>query len=286
MARMAAGSNDALRTSLLMAALIILKIADSAMATSFCDASGWSMVWRDEFESSLDNSSWTVDLAGNDSQVRDSLGTAENVWVANGNLVLRTQRESRGGYQYTSGSVQSQGKRSWRGVTRACVRARLPGVPGGSDGLWPAHWMMPDNHKCWPSNGEIDIMEMINGDGTTHGTYHWQVNGSCGDPHPSLGGSTSVASWASAYHEYAVEYSLTHMAWALDGIVFNSICTANVSSTGLPATFFDVPYYMILNSAIGGPWPNPVTNKTVLPAYHYIDYVRIAQPEVQELTIH
>jgi hypothetical protein len=55
--------------------------------------------------------------------------------------------------------------------------------------------MMPDNDKCWPSNGEIDIMEMINGDAQTHGTYHWQVNGSCGDKpkkHPSIGSQTSV----------------------------------------------------------------------------------------------
>ena len=45
---------------------------------------------------------------------------------------------------------------------------------------------MPDNKKCWPSNGEIDIMEMIDGDGTTHGTYHWQTNGSCGDKNDSI----------------------------------------------------------------------------------------------------
>ena len=48
-------------------------------------------------------------------------------------------------------------------------------IPGGSDksqGIWPAHWMMPDVDDCWPSKGEIDIMEMVNGDGVTHGTYH------------------------------------------------------------------------------------------------------------------
>ena len=36
---------------------------------------------------------------------------------------------------------------------------------------------------CRPSNGEIDIMEMVDGDGTTHTTYHWREReiGGCGD---------------------------------------------------------------------------------------------------------
>ena len=47
------------------------------------------------------------------------------------------------------------------------------GVPGNSVGMWPAHWMMPNDSSCWPDHGEIDIMEMINGDGSSHATYHW-----------------------------------------------------------------------------------------------------------------
>ena len=32
----------------------------------------------------------------------------------------------------------------------------------------------PNTNACWPSEGEIDIMEMINEDGETHATYHWR----------------------------------------------------------------------------------------------------------------
>ena len=42
--------------------------------------------------------------------------------------------------------------------------------------------------------------------------------------------------------------------------------------------FFDLPYYMILNTAVGGPWPGEPTAKTKFPLYHYIDWVKIAQP--------
>jgi beta-glucanase (GH16 family) len=196
-----------------------LQIDNSLSSTSFCDDAAWTQVWHDEFTApSLDTTSWDIDLNAGDSRVRDSQGTTDNVYIENGDLVLRSQKQQQGKYNFTSGAVQTQGKKSWEGLTRVCIRAQLPGG-GGGDGIWPAHWLMPDNKKCWPSNGEIDIMEMIDGDGTTHGTYHWQVNGSCGDSphkHPSIGSSVRIQHWEQ-YHEYAVEYSPTHIAWALDG---------------------------------------------------------------------
>jgi beta-glucanase (GH16 family) len=128
---------------------------------SFCDEKGWTMVFADDFSgSALNESSWTVDLGAGDSRVRNSQGTADNVYLEDGALVLRSKRETSGKWNYTSGAVQSMGKRSWKhqGGTRACVRAKLPGGQGkspDSQGVWPAHWMMPDNKACWPSNGEI-----------------------------------------------------------------------------------------------------------------------------------
>jgi hypothetical protein len=44
---------------------------------------------------------------------------------------------------------------------------------GQDDGIWPAHWLMPTDGYCWPDHGEIDITEMMNGDGVMAGTYHW-----------------------------------------------------------------------------------------------------------------
>ena len=151
--------------------------------TSFCPQS--NLIWSDDFSgSSLDLSKWTITLGNNGGQLRNAWGTADNVWVSNGTLVLRSKRESAPQhFNFTSGAVTSKGKASWSRapgvVTRACVSAILPG--GGRDaagngvgkGIWPAHWMMPDDDSCWPDHGEQDIMEMINGDGFSHGTYHW-----------------------------------------------------------------------------------------------------------------
>ena len=35
---------------------------------------------------------------------------------------------------------------------------------------------------------------------------------------------------------------------------------------------------MILNTAVGGPWPGEPDAQTKFPLYHYIDYVHVAQP--------
>ena len=100
-------------------------------------------------------------------------------------------------FNFTSAAVTTAGKRVFGGgdtTTRVCVRAQLPGGGGAGkgNGYWPAHWLLPSGCPvgCKPlptlppgcptgacvtgcNAAEIDIMEMINGDGTLHGTYHW-----------------------------------------------------------------------------------------------------------------
>jgi len=255
-------------------------IVPTGEAGGFCDGSGdgvWEKVWADEFDQdSLDNSTWTVDLQGGDSRVRNSQGTADNVYLEDGKLVLRSQKQVSGNYNYTSGAVQSQDKRYWSGPTRICVSAALPGggvngtVGGGQGaGIWPAHWLMPNTDACWPTNGEIDIMEMINGDGVLHGTYHWS-NATCNDDHSAGDQTTMPRDWAVNYHEYAVEYTPEYVAFVVDGRVYKNVS----SSKGM---MYDVPWYVILNTAVGGTWPQPPANTTVFPTYHRIDYVRVAQ---------
>lgn len=334
-----------------VALLAAVGAAAAAPFKSFCADEGWTQVWADEFAgAALNESAWNINTNAGDSQVRNSQGTRDNVYLEGGNLVLRSQRQKSGKWNYTSGAVTTQHKASWQGLTRACVAAKLPGGEGtpvrpadwcattpvggcrtgcpaavspnrnpcgpqkkvpatgscnecpcnqqntscgedpgrpDSQGVWPAHWMMPDNSACWPSNGEIDIMEMIDGNGLTHATYHWRERevGGCGDkcpngtecPHPSHGADHPDKADATTFHEYAVEYGPDHISFAFDGQVFETI-TRNTTGAGQHAEFFDVPYYMILNTAVGGPWPGEPTAQTKFPLFHTIDYVRIAQP--------
>jgi hypothetical protein len=87
----------------------------------------------------------------------------------------------------------------------------------------------------------------VNGDGLLHSTYHWQPNGWCGDkpsPHPHISAEIEIGeTWDNALHEYAVEYTPDHIHFALDGVVFETITTANMSSSDKDrAQFFPVPY--------------------------------------------
>ena len=39
----------------------------------------------------------------------------------------------------------------------------------------------------------------------------------------------------------------------------------------------NVPWYVILNFAVGGPWPHPPNASTVFPVETLVDYVRVSQ---------
>jgi len=251
------------------------------LAASFCDTQGgWKQVWKDDFNT-FDSNSWTVTLGQNSGQGRDAFLTRENVYTENSNLVLKSQKQSMSGLNYTSGAVTSQNKRFWQ-HGRFCISARLPGGgrKGQGQGIWPAHWMMPNDASCWPDHGEIDIMEMINGDGTVHGTYHWnklypaqKCTGERGNT--AQGGVSNIGSggWASQYHEYAAEWGVDYIAFVLDGKPYINITNSMNPKPAFPPS----PMFFILNTAVGGPWPGPPTPETVFPTYHYLDYVAVAQ---------
>ncbi len=137
----------------------------------------WQIVWRDEFNGEeLDTNLWTV---RNDNELgccRSAYCSPKNVNLRDGKLVLTSNREAYNDhgsgkvFNYTTGSVISQGKSSWSvgsdGPYRVCVSAQLPGDRSHGKGIWPAHWLLPDYtnstaKQCWPDEGEVDIMEMI-----------------------------------------------------------------------------------------------------------------------------
>lgn len=121
---------------------------------------GYRLVWSDEFDGTeLDRKSWEA-IEGwteaTDSMTRSALGSAEDVWVADGSLVMRTRRndavEDGAEGRYTTGAVRTLGKREFA-PGRVCVSARLPGSrSAGRDanqGLWPAHWL---SAELWHSS--------------------------------------------------------------------------------------------------------------------------------------
>ena len=257
-------------------------IVFSEAATSFCDTTdGWSLSWEDNFEGDrLDPESWNIVDGDSTGSCRDAYCTPNNVHVQYGVLVLTSKKEHFRGFNYTTGAVNTSKKRRWTYSPkfRLCVSAILPGGKGAKgQGIWPAHWMMPDTNACDPDQGEMDILEEISGQGVGYGTYHWETTypkKNCSYPvgHERQYGTRHLPSdWNSNFHEYAVEHGETYVAYVYDKTV---ILNATKGSSP-PPLFWPQPFYLILNTAVGGSWPGSPNASTVWPAHHVIDFVRV-----------
>jgi beta-glucanase (GH16 family) len=179
-----------------MLLVLFVSLVGSAGA-SFCDPSPqWPRSFAEEFDGTkLNTSRWSVFLENSNGQCGFGIGRygrcdADNVYLEDGSLVLRSDRNhscdaSAGCFNYSSGGVTSRDKATWSVADgagfRLCINALLPGggaSPGAGTGIWPAHWMMPNlagPGVCDPDEGEIDILEMVDGNGQACGTYHWQT---------------------------------------------------------------------------------------------------------------
>ena len=221
------------------------------------DLPGWKLTWHDEFDGEkLDTNTWNVMDAELKKNKELQYYTPEDVYLENGHLVLRSQKRDMGTRHYTSGHVDTKNHFSQE-YGRFEVRAKLP----TTQGLWPAHWMLPEAGG-WPP--EIDIMEMIGkSPRRILMTVHWRENG-----HPEHSGFSYVGpDYSADYHLFAVEWDPDRLTWFIDGV------RRHMTKLHSPST----PFYVILNTAVGGILPGNPDDTTVFPQYHSIDYVRVYQ---------
>lgn len=259
-----------------------------AVATSLVAVAAsqkWTVVWEDDFEgrsgSSPNPAVWNVannpGLSGN--KELEYYSPSAVYLDGNSNLVLKSTPTVTDGFNYTSGWVDSSQKfnHSIQGVpTRWEIRAKLP----TGQGIWPAHWLMPDWGVCWPMGGEIDILERIDTVQGVHGALHYNLQ-QCGTH-----GMQSEGNWtpplpfdpSQDYHIYGVTWSPPSwaggndtMSWSIDDLVYTT--SINLSSK-IP---INLPYHWILNTAVGGDWPGSPNATTVWPQLHLIDWVRISE---------
>lgn len=269
---------------------------------SFCSVgNGWEHDWSDEFDGdSLDGASWQVITSagglGHVSTVAPLSTTAcrsaqcrtDHVRVTGGALRILTARNATTG-SFSSGAVTTKGHRAWGSQRphRVCIKAQLPAGGGGpsAQGIWPAHWMLPDNgisEQCL-DEGEVDIMEMINGDGKIYSTYHWMASppekkcADYGTYHRSTHGETHPSGWGASFHEYAVERSADQLVFAVDGRQVLRVKHDQLEGRALSRT----PFFLILNTAVGGAWPGEPTEQTMGRTEHVIDYVRVVRRSEQ-----
>ena len=188
-----------------------------------------------------------------------------------GYLIITAKQENFGGQNYTSSRIKTQGIESFQ-YGRIDIRAALP----NGQGIWPALWMLGDNISTasWPGCGEIDIMELIGGNGyndrTVYGTIHWDDNG-----HASYGGHNSLPSgtmFSDEFHVFSIIWTSTSIKWLRDDIQYHE---ADITSSSLSE--FHQNFFFIFNVAVGGNWPGSPDGTTIFPQKMIVDYVRVFQ---------
>lgn len=238
---------------------------------------GYDLIWFDEFNSSQVNSDfWTFEIGdgcpnlcgwGNNEL---QYYTNQNVTVEDGILTIEAREENMGGRSYTSTRMKTQDKFSFR-YGRVDIRALLP----QGQGIWPALWMLGDNitSVSWPACGEIDIMEMVGGQGrenTVHGTLHWDNNG-----HTYTGNGFTLPSgdFTDEFHVFSIVWDESQIRWMVNDVEY-----ASISTTANHMSEFHSNFFFIFNVAVGGNWPGNPDSQTVFPQQMKVDYIRVFQP--------
>ncbi|MBT9392188.1 glycoside hydrolase family 16 protein [Hymenobacter sp. NST-14] len=229
-------------------------------------------IWADEFNSgALDQSKWTYELGGGgwgNQELQAYTNSRDNVYQANGNLVIQALRQQSGNNAYTSGRLITKGKQSFR-YGRLDVRAKVP----QGKGVWPAIWMLGADidQNNWPVCGEIDIMELRGSrPNELLATMHF---GNSASDHRYKGTTKTVATPLSDdFHTYSVVRSKDLLRFFLDGELYYTF-TGNDASP-FP---FNNPFFLILNVAVGGKFDGDPDGSTVLPQQMQVDYARFYQ---------
>lgn len=249
-------------------------------------AATWDLVWSDEFNGDkLDTNVWNYQTGtgGNwgwgNGEVQNYTDREKNVKVSDGYLQINAIREDFGGQKYTSGRINTKGKKAF---LYGKMEARLKVENGNQDGVWPAFWMMGNNNVGWPRCGEIDIMEHANSNNYFGGCLHWGIDGtdkhgaySSGDANRDYVFPDNVNNGINGWHTYGLIWDAYHMEWQIDGVTFFEQRITNSNSY-----CFRKEQYFLFNLALGGEGtgftghktPNEATYKT---ATMWVDWLRV-----------
>lgn len=269
---------------------------DYTVDTKDRTSEGYTLVWNDEFDGTeLDMSKWSFQIGtkdpngGPDNWGNEELEyyTDKNHELKDGKLIITAKEEEMEGMPYTSTRIRTitdDGKTLYAPrYGRVEARMKLP----AEDGLWPAFWMLPEDtsiYGTWAASGEIDIMEARGRvpdevGGTLHYGSQWPNNTYSGKTYKFDTSKTDI----SGYHLYSVEWEPGKITWLVDDVPYGSISNfyskgANNADNYTYGAPFDVPFYIILNLAVGGTYDGDANlENATFPSSMEVDYVRVYQ---------
>ena len=268
---------------------------------TFNPGENYQLVWQDEFENvgpvkaiingkpayAPNPGNWAHKIGPNiDGGIQNYTDDIQNAYVQDNQLRIVVIKEA-----CTSAMLRGQSLQEYTfGVFAAKIR-----MPYGQ-GMWPAWWLVGNANAYnlgWPTEGEIDIIEMVGGntrkrqqlaDEYSHATVHW--NNQSNTMNPSFNKARSNV-WKtpdnSMLHNnslvYWTEWTPTNISIGVNEFRYFSFNTTNIPQSINPVWAFSGkwPFYMILNVAVGGAWAKAPDHTTVWPQQMVVDWVRVYQ---------
>ncbi|MET8986121.1 glycoside hydrolase family 16 protein [Nonomuraea wenchangensis] len=296
-------------TALVALTGLLVNAAVSASAAVPATPSGWSLVWSDDFNGSAgtlpSSSNWIIDTGHaypggpanwGTGEIQNYTSSTSNLSLdGSGNLRITPLRSSSG--EWTSARIETRRadfKPADGRILRIESRLQMPNVTGDAAlGYWPAFWALGapyrGNYWNWPAIGEFDIMENVNGINSVWGVLHCGVNpgGPCNET-TGLGASRACpgSTCQSAFHTYRFEWdrsvSPNQLRWYVDGQQFHGVNQSQFDATTWANMTGHAGYFLLLNVAMGGAFPNALGGQTPTAATvpgrpMVVDYVAVWQ---------
>jgi hypothetical protein len=270
--------------------------APAASATTVpAPPSGWTTAFSDSFSgangSGVD-SSWTYDTGtqysgtgctGNygTGEVESNTSSTANVSEDGAGHLNITALNSGG--SWTSGRIETTADNFAApsgGEMEVTASIKQPN-PASGVGYWPAFWMLGSGFRAsgagtsgtmncsnWPSTGEIDIMEDVNALSEHSGTLHCGVDpgGACNETTGLSSGLQSCSGCQTGYNTYSVIVNRTNtsaesITYYLNGASYYTVSESQVGASTWAAAV-DHGFFLILDLAMGGAYPNAICNCT------------------------
>jgi hypothetical protein len=238
---------------------------------------GFSLTWSDDFTGGANTgvpaNTWKYDTGAGSTfgtgEIETMTNSTSNVYEdGQGHLVLKALHSGTDPNSgWTSGRIETQAATFGApagGVVRMESVIQQPNVTTANGaGYWPAFWELGSTLRTgtpWPTSGEVDILEDINGRSSVFGTLHCGVSpgGPCNESSGIGSGEHACAGCQTGYHDYAVEIdrstSPEQIRWYLDGVNYFTVKATQVDATTW-ANAVDHPFFIIYDLAMGGGFP-------------------------------